>query len=142
MNQPHESGGTSMAKAKQFTIDVQNQPGALARIARTLGDAKVNILALLATAQGPVATAHLAVDSPARAKKALDAAGIKYQETAAEEFELANTPGSLANHLEKLAAKGVNLSSIHATAGRAGRKAVVVCTAETAAAKAAAAAAS
>jgi hypothetical protein len=131
-----------MAKAKQFSITVQNEPGAVAHIARTLGDAKVNILALLATVQGSIGIAQITVDSPARAKKALDAGGIKYQETAAEEYELANTPGSLANHLEKLAAKGVNLTSIHATAGKGGKKAVVVCTAESAAAKAAAASAS
>jgi len=126
-----------MAKAKQLTISVQNEPGAVARIARTLGDARVNILALLATAQGATGTAQLTVDSPGRAKKALDAAGIRYQETPAEEYGLANTPGALAQCLEKLAAKGVNLRSIHATAGKGGKKAVVVCTAETAAAKAA-----
>jgi prephenate dehydratase len=41
-----------------------------------------------------------------------------------------NKPGALAQHLEKLAAKGVNLSSIHATAVKGGKKAAVVCTVE------------
>ena len=41
-----------MAKTKQFTISVDNHPGAVAHIAKTLGDAKVNILSLLGTAQG------------------------------------------------------------------------------------------
>ncbi len=35
-----------MAKTKQFTIAVENRPGAVAEIARTFGNAKVNILAL------------------------------------------------------------------------------------------------
>ena len=35
-----------MAKTKQFTIAVENRPGAVAEIARTLGEAKANILAL------------------------------------------------------------------------------------------------
>lgn len=126
-----------MAKTKQLTIAVSNEPGAVAKVARTLGDAKVNILALLATAEGVAGSVQLTVDNPARAKKALDASGIGYQEGAAEEYELANTPGALAGCLEKLAAKGINLSSIHATAGKGGKKAVVVCTAEAAAAKAA-----
>jgi len=43
-----------MAKTKQFTIAVDNQPGAVAGIARTLGNAKVNILSP-GNAQG---TAH------------------------------------------------------------------------------------
>jgi hypothetical protein len=41
-----------MAKTKQFTISLENRPGALAEVVRTLGSAKVNILTLLGTAQG------------------------------------------------------------------------------------------
>jgi hypothetical protein len=35
-----------MAKTKVLTITIQNQPGALAAIAKALGSAKVNILAV------------------------------------------------------------------------------------------------
>ena len=121
-----------MAKTKQFTIAVDNQPGAVAGIAKTLGNAKVNILSLLATAQGRAGTVQLVVDDPRRAKKALDAARIAYAETPAEQYDLANKPGALAQCLEKLAAKGVNLNSIHATAAKGGKKAVVVYTVEAA----------
>jgi hypothetical protein len=122
-----------MAKTKQFTITVQNQPGSVAQIAKTLGAAKVNILALLATSQGTSGTVQLVAEDARRAKKALDAARIAYQETSAEEVALANKPGALAECLNKLAAKGINLSSIHATAAKGGKKAVVVYTAEAAA---------
>jgi hypothetical protein len=121
-----------MAKTKQFTIAVQNQPGAVAEIARTLGNAKVNILALLGTAQGTTGTVQLVVEDARRAKKALDAAKLPYQETPAEEYELPNKPGALAQYLEKLEAKGVNLNSICATAAKGGKKAVVVYTLATA----------
>ena len=122
-----------MAKTKVFTIAVQNQPGAVAAIAKALGSAKVNILALMGTAQGTVGTVQLVAEHAKRAKKALDDAKLVYQETAAEQLELANKPGTLAQHLEKLAAKGVNLSSVHATAVKGGKKAVVVYTVEAAA---------
>jgi len=122
-----------MAKTKQFTIAIDNQPGAVAAIAKTLGDAKVNILALLGTAQGTAGTIQLVVDDARRAKKALDAARIAYQETPAEQYDLPNKPGALAQCLEKLQAKGVNLNSIHATAAKGGRKAVVVYTVDAAA---------
>jgi len=115
-----------MAKTKQFTIAVENRPGAVAEIARTLGDAKVNILALLGTAQGTSGTVQLVVEDSKRAKKALDEAKVSYQETAAEGYELPNKPGALAQYLEKLATKGVNLNSIYATAAKGGKKAVVV----------------
>jgi len=119
-----------MAKIKQFTISVDNRPGAVAEVAKTLGNAKVNILSLLGTAQGGGGTLHLLVEDARRARKALDGARVSYQETAAEEYELANKPGALAEYLNKLAAKGVNLSSIHATALKGGKKAVVVYTVE------------
>ena len=121
-----------MAKTKQFTISIDNHPGAVAEIARTLGTAKVNILSLLGTSQGTGGRVQLFVDDARRAKKALDAARVSYQETPAEQFELPNRPGALAQVLDKLAAKGVNLGSIHATAAKGGKKAVIVYTAEAA----------
>ena len=129
-----------MAKTKQFTISVEHRPGAVADIARTLGNAKVNILALLGTAQGTAGAVHVVVEDPKRAKKALDAAKISYQENSAEEIELANKPGALAQTLDKLAAKGVNLNSIYATASKGGKKAVIVYTSEAKAVTAATAA--
>jgi hypothetical protein len=121
-----------MAKTKQFTIAVDNQSGAVAGIAKTLGNAKVNILSLLGTAQGTTGTVQLVADDARRAKKALDAARIAYVETPAEQYDLPNKPGALAQCLDKLAAKGVNLNSIHATAAKGGRRAVVVYTVEAA----------
>jgi hypothetical protein len=122
-----------MAKTKQFTISIDNHPGAVAEIAKTLGSAKVNILSLLGTAQGTGGMVQLLVDDARRAKKALDSARISYQESPAEQYELRNKPGALAQCLDKLAAKGVNLTSIHATAAKGGKKAVIVYTAEAAA---------
>ena len=121
-----------MANTKQFTIAVDNQPGAVARIARALGDAKVNILSLLGTAQGTAGTIQLIAEDARRAKKALDAARIAYQETTAELHDLANKPGALADILDQLAKKNINLNSIHATAAKGGKKAVIAYTAETA----------
>jgi len=119
-----------MAKTRVFTITVQNQPGTVAGIAKALGSAKVNILALLGTSQGAAGTVSLVAEDAKRAKKVLDEAKLVYQETAAEQYELANKPGALAQLLEKLAAKGVNLSSIHATAVKGGKRAAVVYTVE------------
>ena len=121
-----------MAKTKQFTISIDNQPGAVARIARALGDSKVNILALLGTAQGMTGTVELVAEDAKKAKKALEDARISYQETAAEQHELPNKAGALGQYLAALEKKGVNLGSIHATAAKGGKKAVIVYTLETA----------
>jgi hypothetical protein len=119
-----------MAKIKQLTIAVENRPGAVAEIAKALGNAKVNVLSLMGTVQGTSGTIQLVAEDAKRAKKALDEAKISYQETAAEEYELPNKAGALAKCLEKLTTKGVNVNSIHATASKGGRQAVVVYTVE------------
>jgi hypothetical protein len=121
-----------MAKTKQFTISIDNHPGTVAHIAKVLGDAKVNILSLLGTSQGTAGTVQLIVEDPRSAKKALDAARIAYQETPAEQYDLPNKAGALSSCLAQLAKKGVNLNSIHATAAKGGKKAVVVYTVEAA----------
>ncbi len=36
-----------MAKVKQLTVALENRPGALAHMAKVLGDAKVNVLEIL-----------------------------------------------------------------------------------------------
>jgi len=113
-------------KTKQFTITLENRPGTLAEVARTLGNAKVNILALLGTAQGTSGAVELVVEDTRRAKKALDEAKVTYTETNAEEHELPNKPGALAECLERLASRGINLNSICATVSKGGKKAVVV----------------
>jgi hypothetical protein len=125
-----------MAKTKQFTITVDNRPGAVAEIAKTLGSAKVNILALLGTAQGATGTVQLVAENPKQAKKALDAAHISYKETSAETYHLPNKPGALAGCLARLAARGVNLNSVHASAAKGGRTADVVVTVQSEAATA------
>ena len=119
-----------MAKTKQFIVTVENRPGAVAEIAKTLGNAKMNILSLLllGKAEETRGTVQLVVDDARLAKKALDESGLTYQETTAEEYELPNKPGALAQYLDKLKAKGVNLNSICATASKGGKKAVVVYT--------------
>ena len=126
-----------MTKTKQLSVSVDNKPGAVAEIVKALGNAKVNILALLAWAEGPAGTVQVIVEDSRRAKKALDDARIAYQEQAIEQIELANKAGELSKTLDKLAAKGVNLNAIYATATKGGKKAVVVYAVATAAAKAA-----
>ena len=131
------SGGAEMAKSKQLSITVDNKPGAAAEILRTLGNAKVNILALAAWVEGPSGTVTVIVEDARRAKKALDEARIAYTETTVDQVELANKPGALAKTLDQLAAKGMNLNMIYATATKGGKKAVAVYAAAAEAAKAA-----
>ena len=115
-----------MAKLKQLTISLENQPGTLAHVARVLADAKVNLLALLGNTTGPQGSAQVVVDDIRKAKKALEQALLLYSEGTVEEFELANKPGALADLTEKLAKKGINIDSAYASMPKGAKKAVIV----------------
>jgi hypothetical protein len=115
--------GTQMAKVKQLTVSLENQPGKLAQMAQVLADAKVNIEALLV---GSGAGPQVVVDQVGKAKKALDKAGMSYTEGTLEQFELNNKPGALAEVAGKLAKKGMNIDSAYATMPKGAKKAVLL----------------
>jgi hypothetical protein len=115
-----------MAKVKQLTISLENQPGALARAAQVLADAKVNVVALLGSTSGTQGSMQVVVDNVNKAKKALGGAGLSYTEGTLEQFELANKPGALAELAGKLAKKGINIDCAYATVHKSTKKAVVV----------------
>lgn len=77
----------------------------MAELAKILGNAKANILALLGTAQGTAGTVQLITEDAKRATKALDEAKITYQETPVEEYERPNKAGMLRNSWRNLPLK-------------------------------------
>ena len=50
-------------RTNQLTVSCKNRPGTLARVARVLGVAKVNILGFLTTTSGAEGSVHLVVDN-------------------------------------------------------------------------------
>ena len=101
-----------MAKVKQLTISLENQPGALAQVAQVLADAKVNIVALLGSTSGTQGSAQVVVDNINKARRALKQAGTSYTEGTLEQFELNNKPGALAEVTGKLAKKGSSTATM------------------------------
>lgn len=115
-----------MPQLAQLTVSCEDRPGALARLARLLGDAHINILALLATATVEGGFIGVVVDKPKQAKKALEAAHMRYSEQPVLHVEFANTPGALGSFAEKLAEKGINITAAYQTSVRGAKKASVV----------------
>ena len=69
-----------MAKVKQLTVALENQPGRLAAVAKVLADAKVNIVAILGSTAGAQGSAQFVVDNIIKAKKAFSAPPFAYVE--------------------------------------------------------------
>ena len=100
-----------MARVKQLTVSLENQPGRLAALAKVLADAKVNIEAVLGSTAGAQGSAQLVVDNVAKAKKALSAAQFVYSEGTLDRVELPNKVGALTDFAAKLAKNGVNIDT-------------------------------
>jgi hypothetical protein len=98
----------------------------LAHIAKVLGDAQVNILALLTTTSESEGLTHLIVDRSGTAKKAFTSAGLVYTEAEVLQLELPNTPGALGKFARKLAEEDINITLGYATSEKRSKRTCVV----------------
>ena len=110
-----------MPKTTQLTLTLQSKPGVLAKVARALADAGVNITALSAGDRSSSGKLRIVVNNPGRAKRALRAAKLRANEEPAFVVRLRNKPGTVARVAEKLARARINIKSAYATtSGRSG----------------------
>jgi hypothetical protein len=100
--------------AFDLVIDVENSPGALARVAGAISDAGVNIAA--ATCIGPAERAelHILVPHAEAAKHALAISQLAVnREREVVVVEVEDRPGVLADLTRKIAMAGVNLDLVY-----------------------------
>jgi hypothetical protein len=115
-----------MPRATQLSVSLKSEPGVLAQLARTLAEARVNILSLAASATSGRGRIRLIVNDPVKAKRALRRAKYRVSEEPVFIVRLRNKPGALARVAGRLGKARVNIKSAHATT--AGRGAAVVLT--------------
>ncbi len=121
---------------EEILVTMKNEPGALAKVLKTIGDAGVNVLAFCAYEMGPDSgNAHIIPDSPAKAKAALEKAKTKYELHPILVVKAEDKPGSAAGVCAKIAAKGVNISYCYASGVGKGTGTIVVRTADNGKAK-------
>ena len=115
-----------MAKAKQITAWVESTPGQLGRIAKALGDAKVNVTAFTAYGTGGESPIRMQVSSPAKAKKILQELGLRVTEEEVLRLTLADKPGMLGEVGSRLGKAGINADYAYGSVAKGGKKADVV----------------
>jgi len=115
-----------MPKVSLVTVTLQNKPGTLAQVSSALGEAGVNISALLAPEIRGKGRVRLLVDNLDKAKDALKAAKIRFGEEEVIAAELDNKPGALGEVAEKLAQAKINIRYAYATTSEGSAKATVV----------------
>lgn len=98
---------------KQFAISLKNEPGQIANICETLGNAGVNIKSLAAGGIGEHGVLHLVTADELTASKALKKAGYESKATDIMIVELLDRPGELGKVTRKLALSNINIDSIY-----------------------------
>jgi hypothetical protein len=90
-----------------FTVDLQNQPGELARLCEAMAGSGINLI-LCATTRGEDGTVVFIADDEASAETVLQDNGIGYTMRLALTIRMQNQPGAGAATFRKLADVGVN----------------------------------
>jgi hypothetical protein len=100
--------------AVDLVIEIENTPGALARVAAAISDAGVNIAAATCTGSGERAELHILVPHAGAAKHALSISHLAVtREREVVVVDVEDRPGVLADLTRKIARAGVDLDLVY-----------------------------
>ena len=98
-----------MPKMKEFTIAIEDKPGALGKCFLALAEGGVNILAFQSFVDEGESLARMLVDSPPKAKAVLGGLGMIFEETEVAAMRAANRPGTLGRAAARLGGGKINI---------------------------------
>jgi hypothetical protein len=98
-----------MAKTKEFTITIEDKPGALGRCFLAFKDRGVNILAFQSYVEEGESLARIIVDNPDGARELLGNLRMNYEVTQAAVARVANRPGELGRAASRLGEEKINI---------------------------------
>lgn len=98
---------------KELEVTAKNQPGELHKVAKTLGENGVNMLAVCAITVKDVGKIHFVVNDHAKGKKVLKDLKYDVKEGDVLVLELKHSPGELSRVTRILAEAGVNIDLLY-----------------------------
>jgi hypothetical protein len=94
---------------QQLSVFLENSAGRLGQLTRALGDANINMHALMVADTEQFGVVRIIADGPHRAKEILDEMGFSAKLTPVVAVEVPDRPGGLADVLEALSDSGVSI---------------------------------
>jgi hypothetical protein len=98
-----------MAKAREFTVTVEDKPGALGKCFLALADRKVNILAFQSYVEERESLVRFVADDPSTAKSVLGGLRMIFEETEVAIVRLPHRPGELGRAAARLGEGQINI---------------------------------
>jgi len=99
-----------MAKAKEFTVTIEDKPGVLGKCCLALAEKGVNILAFQSYVEEGESLARFVVDDPPSANAALGDLRMNFEEDEVAVVTLAHRPGELGRAATLLGENKVNIN--------------------------------
>jgi hypothetical protein len=96
-------------KMKEYTVTIEDKPGALGKCFLALAERGVNILAFQSYVEEGESLARVLVDDPASAKAVLGGLRMIFEETEVAVVRLAHHPGELGRAASRLGEKQINI---------------------------------
>jgi hypothetical protein len=99
-----------MSFATEFTIQMQDRPGALGEVCRALADRDVNIIAFQSRPESAgKSLVHMVTDNRTATKAVLENGRVNFTETEVAQVKLPNVVGALAQAALRLGDAGINI---------------------------------
>jgi hypothetical protein len=98
-----------MPQAKEFTVTIEDKPGALGKCLRALSERGVNILAFQSYVEERESLARFVADDMASAKAVLSGLHMIFEETDVAVIRLTHRPGELGRAASRLGEKQINV---------------------------------
>jgi hypothetical protein len=98
---------------EQLSVFLQNEQGRLARMCRILGDAGLNMHALVVADTSEYGVVRVICDRPHTAKGVLERDGFAVSVTRVIAVEVPDTPGGLADVLDALESSDINVEYLY-----------------------------
>lgn len=117
---------------EQLSVFLENKSGRLAELTRALGDAGIDMHALMVADTSEFGMIRIIADTPHKAKALLDDLGFSASITQVTAIEIPDRPGGLADVLDALDSSGVNVEYAYCFVEPSGEAAVDVFKVDTA----------
>jgi hypothetical protein len=103
-----------MAEINQISLFVENKPGRMAKVSKTLMDAGVNIRALTIAEAGDFGVIRMVVDNPEKGYRVLHDGGFTVSMTEVLAVEMKDIPGGLYEIVNTLGNSEINVDYAYA----------------------------
>lgn len=99
----------------EFSVILPDAPGSLARLGQLLGDARVNIEAILGIVREGAGFVRFVADDGEKATRALESAGFRYTKREVVVVRVLDEPGALGEVALVMATAGINIDALYVT---------------------------